>query len=179
MTESKTILTYTNRLGDVYYFRKTDGGRGGEQIVASRKCSEDALDSLPRGMEIAEHPNGKVSCRKKMKSVILPAEIHKVKAWIPKLKKQAWIAVELKPNAIVVHSAPIPKLPITLIDVVLKQILKELPSEQRAETRRFRNTVTDSVRGEARIRQCRKPDNMLLTATDLWWIWIWRNSSTG
>lgn len=136
MTESKTVLTYTNRLGYVYYFRKTGGGRGGEQIVASRKRSEDALDLPPRGMEIAETPNGKVSCRKKMKSVILPAEIRKVKAWIPTLKKQARVVVELKPNAIVVHSAPVPKLPITLTDVVLKQILKELSPEQRAEARR-------------------------------------------
>ena len=63
MEKDENIFSYTNRKGDVYYFRKTDTGRGGEQIVASKKCPADALTAIPRGMEIAETPNGKVCTR--------------------------------------------------------------------------------------------------------------------
>lgn len=135
--EHINALTYINRLGDVYYFRKTPGGRGGEQVVASRKQTGDALNSLPRGMEIAETPNGKVFCRKKQKSRILSSEIRAIKAWMPKLKKQACLAVELKPDAIIVHSAPLPRFPAALTDVVLPQILRKMQPEERAAAKRF------------------------------------------
>ena len=63
MEKDENIFSYTHRKGDVYYFRKTDTGRGGEQIVASKKCPADALTAIPRGMEIAETPNSKVCTR--------------------------------------------------------------------------------------------------------------------
>ena len=58
-------FTYVNCRGDVYYLRSGKSGRGGgTQIICSKKCTPDALEAIPEGMEIAESPNGKVSCRK-------------------------------------------------------------------------------------------------------------------
>lgn len=131
MEKYEKVFSYTNRKGDVYYFRKTDTGRGGKQIVASQKCSADALTTIPRGMEIAETPNGKVSCRKKQKNNILSAEIRTVKAWIPRLKKQAFVEIEIKPNAIVVYSAPIPHLPFGEFGVFTDIIISKLPKDKR------------------------------------------------
>ena len=68
-------FTYVNCRGDVYYLRSGKSGRGGGTlIICSKKCTPDALEAIPEGMEIAESPNGKVSCRKKQQSAILPQE---------------------------------------------------------------------------------------------------------
>ena len=61
-----SYVTYINRYKDIYYFRKCASGRGKEtQIVATKKCPDDALKKIPRGLEIVESPYGKFSCRKK------------------------------------------------------------------------------------------------------------------
>ncbi len=131
MEKNEKIFSYTNRKGDVYYFQKADTGRGGEQIVASKKCPADALTAIPRGMEIAETPNGKVSCRKKQKNNILSIEIRTLKAWIPRLAKQAFVEIEIKPDAIVVHSAPIPHLPFGEFGIFTDIIISKLPKDKR------------------------------------------------
>lgn len=125
------FLTYTNRKGDTYYFCRKAGKGGGEQIVASTKKSKDSLTDLPRGMEIAETPNGKVFCRKKLKSLIQKAELNAIKKWIPKLRKQAMVAVELKEKEIVVHSSEIPKLPGFNTDKFVDAAVRKLPPEER------------------------------------------------
>ncbi len=101
-----SYVTYINRYKDIYYFRKCASGRGkGTQVVATKNCPDDALEKIPRGLEIVESPNGRVSCRKKLKSAILPAEFRLLKSWAKKLSEQAHISVELKKNSLVVHSA--------------------------------------------------------------------------
>lgn len=99
-------FTYTNFRGDVYFLRQGKSGRGeGVQIICSRQYTDDALEAVPEGMELVESPNGKVSCRKKQKSTILPAERQVLERWVPTLKQQAFIKIEVKSNALIVHGA--------------------------------------------------------------------------
>lgn len=101
-----SAITYTNRFGDVYYLRKTASGRGqGTQIVCSKKHTADALEELPDGMEIAESPNGKVSCRVKLESTIPAADVNRLNSLAKQLASHAFVAVELKKDSMVVHSA--------------------------------------------------------------------------
>ena len=104
MTTNKK-LTYTNRKGTLYYFREVTGKRG-VRIVCSQKMSKDDLDAIPDTHEIAETPNGQVSCRKKMKSDFLLTEVEIAKELAQKLaKKNARIIVEVKKKTILLHSA--------------------------------------------------------------------------
>ncbi len=125
------FLTYKNRKGDTYYFCRKAGKGGGVQIVASMKKSADSLTALPRGMVITETPHGKVSCRKKLKSLIQNAELNSIKKWIPKLRKQAMVAVELKEKEIIAHSSAIPKLPGFNTDKFVDTAIKKLPPAER------------------------------------------------
>ncbi len=125
------FLTYTNRKGDTYYFCRKTGKGGCEQIVASTKKSVDSLTVLPHGMEIAETPNGKVSCRKKLKSLIQKTELNAIKKWIPKLRKRAMVAVELKEKEIIVHSSTIPILRGFNTDKFVDAAVQKLPPAER------------------------------------------------
>lgn len=98
-------LTYTNRKGTPYYFREVTGKRG-TQIVCSQKESNSDLASIPDTHEIAELPNGQVSCRKKRKLDLFITEIEVAKELSQKLaKKNARIIVEVKKKALLLHSA--------------------------------------------------------------------------
>lgn len=99
-------FTYTNFRGDVYFLRQGKSGRGkGVQIICSKQYTDDALEAVPEGMELVESPNGEVSCRKKQKSTILPAERQILESWIPILKRQALVKIEATSNALIVHGA--------------------------------------------------------------------------
>jgi len=97
--------TYTNRKKAVYYFREVTGRRG-TRIACSTKKSETDLSAIPTTHEIAETPNGQVSCRKRLKSELLPEEIALTNELCKKLaKKNARIIVEVKQKALIIHSA--------------------------------------------------------------------------
>lgn len=120
-------FTYVNCRGDVYYLRTGKGGRGGgTQIICSKKCTPDALEALPEGMKIVESPNGKVSCRKKQKSAILRQERELLEKWIPKLAKQAFVKIEVKPKELIVHGAEAARYKSLTIGIPLAGALKLL-----------------------------------------------------
>ena len=98
-------LTYMNRKETEYYFREVTGKRG-SQIVCSQKESKDDLSAIPDTHEIAELPNGQVSCRKKLKFDLFLTEIEMAKDLCQKLaKKNARIIVEVKKKTLIIHSA--------------------------------------------------------------------------
>jgi len=101
----KKKLTYTNRKGNAYFFREVTGKRG-TRIACSQKESVNDLTELPETHEIAETPNGQVSCRKKLVSEIFPEELALArKICAKRVKKGVRVAVELKKKAIIIHSA--------------------------------------------------------------------------
>lgn len=120
-------FTYVNCRGDVYYLRAGKSGRGGgTQIICSKKCTPDALEAIPEGMEIVESPNGKVSCHKKQQSAILPQERELLEKWIPKLFKQAFVKIEVKQKELIVHGAETTRYKSLPIGIPLEGALKLL-----------------------------------------------------
>lgn len=97
-------MSYTNRRGKVYFFREVEGKRG-KRIVCSTKETENDLTAIPDTHEIVETPNGQVSCRKKMVSAISDDERTMAEERCPKLvRKGVQVAVEVKKNALLIHS---------------------------------------------------------------------------
>ena len=120
-------FTYVNCRGDVYYLRAGKSGRGGgTQTICSKKCTPDALVAIPKGMEIVESPNGKVSCRKKQQSAILRQERDLLEKWIPKLSKQAFVKIEVKPKELIVHGTETARYKSLPIGIPLEGALKLL-----------------------------------------------------
>jgi len=101
--------TYANCRDHVYYVRRVTGKRG-NRFVCSQKESADDLETLPEGFEIAETPNGQVSCRKALVSLIRPEEMELVQILAAKFASPALIKCERKEDAILVYSAKTPNL---------------------------------------------------------------------
>ncbi|MST99520.1 23S rRNA (cytosine(1962)-C(5))-methyltransferase RlmI [Victivallaceae bacterium BBE-744-WT-12] len=99
---------------------------GGTQTICSKKCTPDALVAIPKGMEIVESPNGKVSCRKKQQSAILRQERDLLEKWIPKLSKQAFVKIEVKPKELIVHGTETARYKSLPIGIPLEGALKLL-----------------------------------------------------
>ena len=96
-------LTYTNQKGDLFYFREVSGKRG-VRIVCSQKGSADDLSAIPETHEIAENPNGQVSCRKKRKSNITQDEVEYAESILPSMMEpNIHLFVEKKKNALIVY----------------------------------------------------------------------------
>jgi hypothetical protein len=100
MTEK---IQYTNRKGDVYFVRCVDGKKG-KQFVCSKKESASDLASLPDGFEFCENPNGKVSCRRKLNSLIKSEEMELAEKLTAKLAAPDLIKCEQKQDAIIIYS---------------------------------------------------------------------------
>ena len=97
-------LEYTNRKGQVYFFREVTGKRG-SRIACSTKETENDLCTIPKTHEIAETPNGQVSCRKKMKREITKDEIEYTESVPPcMVELNIRIAIEEKSKALIIHS---------------------------------------------------------------------------
>lgn len=98
-------LKYTNRKGQDYYFREVAGKRG-SRITCSTKETENDLAEIPDTHEIAESPNGQVSCRKKIKHEILSDEIEYIESVCPgRVDPHIKLFMEEKSKAILIHSA--------------------------------------------------------------------------
>jgi hypothetical protein len=68
-------LSYTNRMGDVYYLQAKPGKTGQIRYSFARKPTGAPVEHLPEGYEIREHPEtGQVVVRRSKASVILPLE---------------------------------------------------------------------------------------------------------
>jgi len=72
------ILTYTNRKGVQHYLRAVKAKAGGDRFYFSSKAEGPFLDRIPEGYEIHESPNGRVSVRRKRKSLITDEELKTV-----------------------------------------------------------------------------------------------------
>lgn len=103
-------LTYINRKGQTYFFRKVSGNRG-TQIVCSQKATDDSLVAIPETHEVVELPNGQVSCRKKINYDLLSEEMALAKELCPTLVNSKVLTfVEVKKKALVIHSKETSKL---------------------------------------------------------------------
>jgi hypothetical protein len=97
-------MSYTNRKAKTYFFREVEGKRG-KRIACSTRESENDLTEIPETHEIAESPNGQVSCRAKMVSAISDEERKMAEEQCPKLvRKGVETVVAVKKKELVIHS---------------------------------------------------------------------------
>jgi hypothetical protein len=98
-------MKHINHKGSPYYFREVAGKRG-VQIVCSQTESENDLTAIPNTHEIAESPNGQVSCRKKITREILADEIEYMESICPGMvDPHIKLIAEEKAKAAIIHSA--------------------------------------------------------------------------
>ncbi len=75
-------------------------------MACSTKESENDLTAIPDTHEIAETPNGQVSCRKKIKHEITADELDYAESFCPGMvDPHIRLFVEAKTKAIIIHSA--------------------------------------------------------------------------
>jgi len=96
-------LKYKNCRGDTYFIRKIEGKKG-IRYVCSTKESDNDLTQLPKGFEIAENPNAKVVCRKKLQSLITKEEFIFADKLVSQLTTQDAVKLELKKKEIIIYA---------------------------------------------------------------------------
>jgi len=99
------ILTYTNRKGVEHRVRAVKTKAGRERYVCTTKPDGPFLDRLPKGYEIHEGPNGRVSVRRKQQSRFTAEEVRAVKAGMKEFSslKPYEYKIAAEKDAITVH----------------------------------------------------------------------------
>jgi hypothetical protein len=85
-------IDYTNRLGKTYYLFQGKTKKGNPRYFFSPdptggKTECVPLDCIPQGFELFEHPNANVVLRKKIKTAVLPFELHLVRDLVEELER--------------------------------------------------------------------------------------------
>jgi hypothetical protein len=94
-------LSYTNRKGVTDYLHETRTERGATRYV-TKLAAEGALTVLPKGYEVVENVNGKVSVRARRPRQIPRAEEQRVKRALKSHGREGY-RVEVKGRAIIIH----------------------------------------------------------------------------
>lgn len=164
-------VQYINRKGNVYFVRCIDGKKG-QQLICSQKETADDLTSLPDGFEFSENPNGRVTCRRKLNSLIKPEEMELAGTLTATLAAPDLIKCEQKKNEIIIFSHPrLPDLSILLpapnkTEQEVKSILTEMVRYD--PVLKFQLTDDAARIFKAYRRTCReKPDWLCLSMGSL------------
>ncbi|MDD2478812.1 MAG: hypothetical protein PHS31_02850 [Victivallaceae bacterium] len=96
-------LQYVNCRGDVYFVRCVEGKKG-KRYVCSKKENATDLTFFPDGYEFSENPNGIVSFRRKLNSLITPEEMKLAEELVAELAAPDLVKFEKKEDAIIVYS---------------------------------------------------------------------------
>ncbi len=96
-------LQDTNYKGDVYYLRKGTGKKGGSQYSFSRKEAGTRVESIPKGYEVHEDPNGRVFLRKIVPKKISEEELSAVENSIRQYAKLKDYRIAVKGKAITIY----------------------------------------------------------------------------
>ena len=85
-------IDYTNRLGKTYYLFQGKTKKGNPRYffspdVSGEKTECVPCDRIPEGFELFEHPNANVVLRKKIKTAVLPFELHLVRELVEELER--------------------------------------------------------------------------------------------
>jgi hypothetical protein len=98
-------LEYVNRRGDRYYLLQGKTKTGKPKYYASRKSDGTALDQVPDGFEIYEHPvQGLVSVRRVRSSRVLPAEREQLARWTRELAGIQCCRVDIEGDSLVIYT---------------------------------------------------------------------------
>ena len=98
-------VLHTNRKGDTYYLtrRKSKGGR--TQYVFSKDRLAEAVDTIPAGYEVFEHPNGQVFLRRQIVSEFPDADCRVIEQYMREHFHDEQYILERKRREVVIHFA--------------------------------------------------------------------------
>ena len=97
-------FSYTNFKNQTYYIHGNPTKSGKVKYTCKQNIDE-ALESIPKGYEIYENPNGQVFCRKVQEKVIADEEVIMVKAALKKYCDLIHVKVDVKKNIISIWEA--------------------------------------------------------------------------
>lgn len=97
---------YTNRVGDTYHLQATPGKSGKTKYSFARKPTGVAVERLPEGYEVREHPEtGQVVVRRIKPSAILPQEKTLLEKAIREQTDGLLFIVDLEERSLVVYTS--------------------------------------------------------------------------
>ena len=97
-------VTHTNRKGDTYHLTRRKGSR--TQYVFSKKdLYGEAVDSIPNGYEVFEHPNGQVFLRRQIISEVPDADYRVIEQYMREHFRDELYILERKRREVVIHFA--------------------------------------------------------------------------
>ena len=99
-------ITHTNRKGDTYHLTRWKGKGSRTQYVFSKKdlCGE-AVDSIPDGYEVFEHPNGQVFLHRQIISEVPDADYRVIEQYTRGHFRDELYILERKRREVVIHFA--------------------------------------------------------------------------
>lgn len=106
------VLTYINRKGDTYYLHQGLTKKGNPRYVVSKQKDDKVLQTIPKGYEIYENPNGLVFLRKIQPKIFSDEEMAVVENGIRDYADLEFYKVDVKGNAIIIY------LPLQDVDAI-------------------------------------------------------------
>ena len=99
-------VTHTNRKGDTYHLMRRKGKSIRTQYVFSKKdLHGEAVDSIPDGYEVFEHPNGQVFLRRQIISEVPDADYQVIEQYMRDHFRDELYILERKRREVVIHFA--------------------------------------------------------------------------
>lgn len=98
-------VTHTNRKGKTYYLHQGTTKTGKPKYFFALRDEGELVETIPPGYEIYENPNAQVFLRKKPASIITDEEVATVKVGMQQYCPLEHFIVDVKKNAIVIHTA--------------------------------------------------------------------------
>jgi hypothetical protein len=96
-------VEYKNSKGETYYLHKGRTRKGGLQYFFSKKEEGEPVEGIPKGYEIYENPNGRVSLRKIVLIKISQEEVSVVENSIQQYAKLKNYKIDVKGKAITIY----------------------------------------------------------------------------
>jgi len=127
--ERSSVVTYRNRLGDLYYLHEGRTKTGKAKYFFSRKRNKPLAASIPDGFEVYESPNALVLLRKVVPRLVTSEETAIVSDAVQQNPKARGAIVDTKGNAITVH------MPSFDIDESVDELVADYPFTDRAKLR--------------------------------------------
>ena len=102
--KSKMTATYTNRKGKTYYLHQGKTKLGNPKYFFALRDEGDLVEAIPPGYEVYENPNGQVYLRRMQTQIITDEELAIVKSGMRQYSRLEHFIVDVKKNAIVIHT---------------------------------------------------------------------------
>ncbi len=96
--------TYTNRKGKTYYLHQGKTKLGNPKYFFALRDEGNLVEAIPSGYEVYENPNGQVFLRRTKTQIITDEEVAVVEAGMRQYCRVEHFIVEVKKNAIVIHT---------------------------------------------------------------------------